>query len=147
MSSFHFQIIALKIHILNFYPLCHNFDQFSGEWQLCLLCAANGDVDGWKCSLLCAANGDVDGMKMQLCCVQQMGMLMGWKCSCVVCSKWGCWWDENAAVFVVCSKWGCWCSPTWCWRPGHVPRKSLFIMVDMLCVCKHIVLFSYVLWC
>ena len=29
MSSFHFQIIALKIHTLNFYPLCCIFDQFS----------------------------------------------------------------------------------------------------------------------
>ena len=34
MSSFHFQIMPLKIHTLKFYPLCHNFDQFSGEWPI-----------------------------------------------------------------------------------------------------------------
>ena len=31
MSSFHFQIITSNIHTLNFYPLCHHFEQFSRE--------------------------------------------------------------------------------------------------------------------
>ena len=34
MSSFHFQIITLKNSHLNFYPLCHSFDQFSREWPI-----------------------------------------------------------------------------------------------------------------
>ena len=33
MSSFHFQIIIYFLNrTLNFYHLCHHFDQFSGEW-------------------------------------------------------------------------------------------------------------------